>query len=530
MKRVLYFTGYRMVAQEWLGRELQSSVYFEPDEQGLELFTSYLSSINKEPVYLLVDLIEEEFRRITIPHLRGNDRKELIERNYKKFFRTSEYRCAISQGVTKAEKRKEEKVLFMGLTNQYLLKPWLEIIHSTTTPLIGIVSLPLLTEDLLPTLKSENDCVILVSQQVPSNLRQSVYLRGKLILSRLVPIASFYHGNYADDVIRDIQNTERYLISQRLIDRMDKISVEILCNERHLEKLTLKSDEDDVYDYQIHDINKLMENEKIAVADKQDFSSMLFCYQLTRKAKRNHYASSGDLKYLRHYIGSLALKIASVAMIAISLALMATSVAKGMFFDATVNEMRLVEQKYKTKFNQLSENRIDSTTSTSNMQGVVQAVEDIEANYQFRPNELMALISQDISLFDALRVKELEWFIAKSEEAEQAIDVNWDQKGGARQSRNRNKSNSKDLFEILIVKGEFLKFDGNYRFVLSAISDLEDAMRISGHYDSIKIIKRPLDIEAENQLMGDVSANTKKSNEKAEFAIRVVRKVKKNEK
>ena len=38
MKRVLYFTGYRMVAQEWSGRELSSNVYFEPDEQGLELF------------------------------------------------------------------------------------------------------------------------------------------------------------------------------------------------------------------------------------------------------------------------------------------------------------------------------------------------------------------------------------------------------------------------------------------------------------------------------------------------------------
>ena len=40
MKRVLYFTGYRMVAQEWSGHKLISSVYFEPDEQGLDLFSA----------------------------------------------------------------------------------------------------------------------------------------------------------------------------------------------------------------------------------------------------------------------------------------------------------------------------------------------------------------------------------------------------------------------------------------------------------------------------------------------------------
>ncbi|MBT7046791.1 MAG: hypothetical protein HN977_15535, partial [Gammaproteobacteria bacterium] len=72
MKRILYFTGYRMVAQEWDGRKLNSSVYFEPDEQGLDLFEAYLTSLKNEPVRLLLDLIEEEFRQVVIPLLRGS--------------------------------------------------------------------------------------------------------------------------------------------------------------------------------------------------------------------------------------------------------------------------------------------------------------------------------------------------------------------------------------------------------------------------------------------------------------------------
>ena len=78
-----------MVAQEWSGHNLVSSVYFEPDEQGLDLFSSYLRSFRNEPVRMLVDLIEEEFRQIRIPLFLGSDRRSILNRNYAKYFLTS---------------------------------------------------------------------------------------------------------------------------------------------------------------------------------------------------------------------------------------------------------------------------------------------------------------------------------------------------------------------------------------------------------------------------------------------------------
>ena len=193
-----------MVAQEWAGHRLASSVYFEPDDQGLDLFSAYLRSFRGESVRLLVDLIEEEFRQVRVPLLRGSDRKAILDRNFAKFFRTSEYRFAISQSIEK-KTRKEEKLLLVGLTNQYLLEPWLKIIEETRTPLSGIISLPLLAENFVKELRAEHRAVILVSQQVPSNLRQSVFIDGKLVLSRLVPIASFYQGDYASYILRVIE-------------------------------------------------------------------------------------------------------------------------------------------------------------------------------------------------------------------------------------------------------------------------------------------------------------------------------------
>lgn len=531
MKRVLYFTGYRMVAQEWQGRKLESSVYFEPDEQGLDLFSAYLRSFTNEPVRLMVDLIEEEFRQIKIPFLRGSDRQAILKRNYAKYFRNSKYRYAVSQKVEKST-RKEERLLLLGLTNQLLLEPWLNIIDDTRTPLSGIISLPLLSEDFVSHLETENRAVILVSQQVPSNLRQSVFVDGKLMLSRLVPIASFYQGDYAADVIRDIESTQRYLISQRLVERADTISIQILTNKRQAEKLTIKCAEEGLYDFKVHDVNQVLENEKIEIPDQQDFSSGLFCYFASRKMAVNHYAQAKEKKYHKHHIVSMILKAASVAFVAIGIGMATTSAVKGWIYSSTVTETSQIEQKYKSKFNQLSESRIDSTTSTSSMQKIVQTVDTIQDKYLNDPEIMFSLISQNVSLFPNIRIKRIEWFTSNISDTESADEVSW---GSARKKRKKKKTSTqqkparKGFFEVANVEGEFLQFDGDYRYALSAVDDLEKAMIESGNYYTVEITKRPLNIESDNSLAGDASLRLNSIQPTALLAFRVVREVTANE-
>ncbi len=525
MKRVLYFTGYRMVAQEWSGHKLVSSVYFEPDEQGLDLFSAYLRSFRNEPVRLLVDLIEEEFRQIRIPLLRGSDRQAILQRNFAKYFRTSEYKFAISQSVEKKE-RKEEKVLILGLTNQYLLEPWLNIVEETRTPLSGIISLPLLSEGFVKDIKSEHRAVILVSQQVPSNLRQSVFVDGKLILSRLVPIASFYQGDYASDVLRDIDSTQRYLISQRIIERSETVAVHILTNKRHFDKLLMRCEQERYFDFTIHEINELLERQKIEVPDEQDFSSGLYCYLASKGLAANHYAQPKERRYFQHHRAGLALRAASIGLIAIALGMAVTSGVKGWLYNDTITSTELLDQKYRAKYNQLSENRIDSTTSTTAMQHIVQTVEIIEGDYLQDPEQMLAQISNDVSIFSDIRIKKIDWFLSNYSDSESTKDVSWGKP--VRRDRNRDRSKpkpKKGFFEIANVEGEFLNFDGNYRYALSAVDDLEKAMAESGNYYSVEITKRPLDIESDNRLSGDIGAGQANQKLRAEVGFRVVREI-----
>ena len=525
MKRVLYFTGYRMVAQEWNGHKLETSVYFEPDEQGLDLFNSYLRSFSNEPVRLMVDLIEEEFRQIKIPLLRGSDRRAILTRNYTKYFRNSKYKFAVSQSIEK-KTRKEENLLMLGLTNQYLLEPWLNIIDDTHTPLSGIISLPLLSQDYISHLESDNKAIILVSQQVPSNLRQSVFIGGKLMLSRLVPIASFYQGDYATDVIRDIESTQRYLASQRMVERADTLSIQILTNKRHVDKLTIKCSEEGFDDFQIHDINQILEKEKIQISEQQDFSSGLFCYLASKKIAVNHYAQAEEKKYYKHHIAGMILKAASMAFVATGIGLATTSAAKGWIYSSTVRETALLEQKYRSKLNQLSQTRVDSTTSTATMQHIVQAVDSIQKKYLDDPEEMFSLISQDVSLFSNIRIKQINWFTSNMSDAESASEVGWEKaKKKRRKKSTQKKPGQKGYFEVATVIGEFLGFDGDYRYVLSAVDDLEKTMIESGNYFSVEITRRPLDIESDKRLAGDVSAEKNVILPTAELAFRVVREI-----
>jgi hypothetical protein len=160
----------------------------------------------------------------------------------------------------------------------------------------------------------------------------------------------------------------------------------------------------------------------------------------------------------------------------------------------------------------------------------VQTVDIIRNQYLRDPEELMVLIGDDISIFPDIRVKKIDWFVSDYSGSSSAKDVTWGKPRKAARTVDRSKPQPKNgYFEIAQVEGEFLNFDGNYRYALSAVNDLEKAMVESGKYYSVEITKRPLNIESDNQLSGTVGAGSLRGRSVAEIGFRVVREVPKVE-
>ena len=160
------------------------------------------------------------------------------------------------------------------------------------------------------------------------------------------------------------------------------------------------------------------------------------------------------------------------------------------------------------------------------MQHIVQTVDDIKDQYLRDPEDLMVLISRDVSIFPDIRVKKIDWFVSNYSDSIEAKDVVWGKKKKSSRNTDKNKPKPKQgYFEVAQVEGEFLNFDGNFRYALSAVDDLEKTMVESGKYYSVEITKRPLDIESDNQLSGNVGVGSQGRRLTAELGFRVVREV-----
>ena len=70
-KRVLLVSGTGATMHRFSGRAVEESTSFHADETGKLRFAEYLQLTSPDPVYILVDVVEEDFRLDTVPHVFG---------------------------------------------------------------------------------------------------------------------------------------------------------------------------------------------------------------------------------------------------------------------------------------------------------------------------------------------------------------------------------------------------------------------------------------------------------------------------
>lgn len=520
MKRVLYFTGHRLTAQEWDRGYLSTSIFFEPDEQGLELFRRYLRAKSRIPVHLLIDIIEEEFRAEDIPHVSLRDRRALFERMQNKYFRMTPFRYSAIQGRRKTGRR-DDRALFSALTNPGLFKVWLDAIAECRVALTGIYSLSMVSEKLLPTIGASDGCVMLVSQQVPSNLRQSVFVGGKLVLSRLVPISSFFEGDYASDLIHDIRNTHRYLLGQRVVARSDLVDVHIIAAQRHMTSLVEQCENAPGLSFHLHEVNELKERLKIETSANSEFSGELYCGLLGTRWVPNHYARHLDRRYWYHYVAGWGMAAASVLVLGTGIALAASRTTEGLLYEMYGNEMQDLTLSYQHKFRRIKEEMGDLPLDSNLIKTSVDAAIELESEYTEDPEPMFRIVSNDLGAYPGVVLNRLNWFVADSPDRDTHGQVNWgsDDRRGRRVRGDREEVG---FYEITIVEAEIFMERDDLRYALNFVSQIERDLRESGNYDRVEILRRPVDLGSEAGYSGQEGLN-RESSLNASFTLKLVR-------
>lgn len=520
MKRILFCSGYRMIAYDWSHGRFSQAITFEPDTEGYHDFELYLRRSLHEPVSLLIDLIEEEFTVDTAPFVRGRDRKAVLDRKLQRYFRTSDFRLVEIQGREKFG-RKDLKILIAGLANMAILKKWLAIIETCRTPLKSILSIPLIGEKLLAPLKLKNRRILMISQQAPSTLRLSFYDNGHIKASRLAHRTQPDNHNDEIQISRDIINTMHYLRSQRLLKRSETLDVFVISDLVDEQKLQETLTADGQINCHFLSINKLKRTIGIRGELPTYFSDGIFAHiALQGMGTANHYAPRRMRHYYRYHLARNTLRAAAVLMLITSLALGVHNLLKSQLLQKYARTVKIEKNRYLAQY-QDQLNQFDQfSTSPDLVKSAVGVLAHLEAEAEVTPLLLMGHLATSINNHPNILINKLHW--QKSTDPKQKFQPG---SGVVRSATKKIHTADTTHYQLAEITGQVKHMDNNYRVAVELFNTFISDLKNSAAFHDIIVTKTPFDISPETDISGGSSTSSGRTlNAKSTFIIRIVAK------
>lgn len=503
-KRVFYISSGRLCAYSYEKGSLGDPVWFGAEERGLTDFSVYLESVPNDPVYVLVDFVEEEFREDTIPHVYGRDRRGLIKTKLNRLFRDATYSHAVFLGRTDSGRR-DDKMLFASLIRPDLLAPWMSQLTKHNVPLAGVYSLALISELLFKALKIDSHHALIVTAQ-SGGLRQTYFLDKKLKISRLAILPSLEPDRYASFLLSEVEKIRRYLSSLRHIPHDTPLDVYILGDSKQLEDIRRQSP-DSVTTR--HHLISLQDASK-AVGLKGDFphnvAEAVFAQALARRSPPNQYAPAAATKYFQLHRARIGLIAASILLFVSAVGVSGFKFIEGAIAAKEAESFRRQAAFYDERY-RVARARLPETPMESRQ--IKRAVETAEKlmSYKTNPQKTLVTLSFGLQKFPQLQLDRITW---KSSVDPNATVGSQGHRGAAGRNRSANaeKSRPRDgdartLYQLAVVRGQISPFDGNYRRALDLVNGYAEVLRGLPGVHHVRIQSLPLDVDSSSTLQGD---------------------------
>ena len=514
-RRILFLSTHKAAIYHWQKGKLGSSFLFDVNEEGLLNFERYLREYPATPVYILVDMFEEEYRREVIPHVVGPDRKSILARRKARLFRDTPYFYSAVQGREEGGRR-DDRIFMSAITNPDAIKTWIELLDKYKVPMAGINSLPIFTGAILNAFPSPSDQMLIVSIQSISGLRQTYFQDGEFRISRLVQLPRYGTVSYAPDINEEVEKIRRYLMSLRLVSDEKPLDVYFLLTGELLGEIRRQYEDSGMIRYHVIDINTLLENTGVERRVSAPFSDQFYVNEFLKKPPRNFYASSRERRYSTMRKMRYSMMVASVLLIITGVIVSGINFVDGL----TMKQDSLAAQK-KAKFYadryQMARERLPKTpVEAPELKVAVDIVNELK-KYRTSPLEIVRVISAGLNNYPNLILDNVQWM------------ANTDPNFGSGGTKNDNPAlvNTSipgaqipqgSYFQIAVLEGHINDFDGDYRKAIARVNDFTETLRKEKSIYNVTVLDMPLDISSSASLQG----NTKAVVKEAKFTIRVV--------
>ena len=508
MSQILYVTGQNITlyTKSRSGVELQNR--FTCDEAGYLSLRTTLSAGSANPIAILVDLIEEEFREESLPHTLGRDRSRLHARHAGKLFRATPFRSHRVVGRQKSGRR-DDQVLFTALTNRDNIEPLLGVLDEVGIPVSGIHSLPVLTRRLLKPMGAKSDNVLVISSQPDGGLRETFVRNGKVHFSRLAPVTEQSVEDYWRLVSTEAQKTQRYLHTLRLLGHNEPLEVFVLMDKDRAASFDIQQLDTDSMQFSAVDIADLSFQIGYKNYPQTHYSDALFSYLLGRNPIRNHYAGQTHLRSFRTWQMALGLRVATwlVAVGGASLAGMNAVDGVLMQRDKVLIEQATadISDQYRKATNQLP---VEPNAALA-MRDAIRFADILQA-YDVNLEHLFRLTGKAFADQPNLAMEKFDWFLTPDPGAialSNLGDDNPEILGPAR-------------YLVSSITGHLRQFDGSFKQAHKQVEALSGWLAQQPGVTEAYIVRKPLDTRADSDLQGSITKQG--AEDRAEFEIRVV--------
>ncbi|GEM_PF-474123 len=506
------------------GGEAEMAAGVDPALAQLE---QYLRADPDVPLYLLADVVEEEFRQDTIPHVFGSDRKALIERRVAKLFRGTRYHHCLTQG-RETEGRRDDNILLCALTQQDFFDALLQVLERCKVPLAGVYSLPMLSRLLLSRLGARDPNVLLVSLHSASGLRQTFFRDQQFKFSRQAKLPRLGTAPYGPYVTGEVEKIRRYLNSMRMSSRDAPLSVYILTGGALTAELEPACVDTDQVRYQLIDIGTVAHKTGIAGHVEGPYSDLLFVQLLLSQRPANHYAPRPAMHYFGLYRMRGALQVASLLLLLGGTFWSGFELFDGVTLHQEAEDLSHKADYYEARYQQARERIPRTSVDAYGMRTAVDIAGTL-MRYKASPVPLLSTVGHALESFPELQVDKIDW--AANVDPQAVIS-------GAAQAQNPAApaaaparsapavvapiaaSATYPYYHIAEISGHISHFDGDYQHALERVNAFSGALKSQPSIYEVKVLALPLDVSSSASLQGSASGEVRP--QEARFSVRVV--------
>ena len=504
-----------MAVYHWSGGELLEPLWFGADEDGLTEFSLYLTHAPHDPVYLLVDVVEEEFREESIPHVVGNDRRALIRTRLNRLFRDPTYSYAVVQGRD-SDGRRDDQVLFTALIRPDLLSPWIGQIAKHKIPLAGIYSLPIVSEALIKRMPVDSDHALLVTLQSTGGLRQTFFKNNRVKLSRLAIMPPGETPGHASYVLGEIEKIRRYLNSLRQLPHDSPLDVYVVGTAELLADITRQSPDSLTTRHHLFELDEVAEMVGMKGPYGSDSSDRIFAHLLAKKRLPNQYAPPSQTRHNLMYRTRIGLLVASAVLVVVSLFISGTNVVEGVIAVGDSASARQQTAFYNERYDIARRRMPETPAEPQDIKAAVEMAEQLRA-FKTTPRAMVVTLSEGLADFPGLKLESIDWLTSTDPDKpiggrNQRANVR------SRSSSTGGDSNGPRLYQMAHIKGSVDPFDGDYRQALGMVRRFAETLLGLPEVEAVHLLELPLDTGSDTALSGD----TERQASTAPFELRMV--------